>query len=101
MSAELLSAAETAARLGITVTTFYDWLGKSRLGELEIRGRRVTISYLQGGARGQGRIRLEPQEVERLREQMRVSTVTPPPRNLPVRRDSFPGIVVPLGRPPR
>lgn len=99
MSDELLTAAAAAVRLGITVTTLYDWLGRSRIGRLEIRGRRVTISYLQGGAKGQGRIRIEAQEVERLRELMRVSTIIPPPRRTPLRRDSFPGIVVPLGRP--
>lgn len=99
MSDELLTAAAAARRLGITVTTLYDWLGRSRIGELEIRGRRVTIDYLQGGARGQGRIRIEAQEVERLRELMRVATITVPPRRVPLRRDSFPGIVVPLGRP--
>lgn len=99
MSDELLTAAAAARRLGITATTLYDWLGRSRVGELEIRGRRVTIDYLQGGARGQGRIRIEAQEVERLRELMCVATITPPPRRVPLRRENFPGIVVPLGRP--
>jgi hypothetical protein len=100
VSDELLTAAAAAVRLGITVTTLYDWLGRSRVGELEIRGRRVTIDYLQAGARGQGRIRIEAHEVERLRELMRVATIAPPPpRRAPLRHDSFPGIVVPLGRP--
>ena len=96
---QLLSACEAARRLGITVTTLYDWLGRSRIGELEIRGRRVTISYLQGGARGQGRIRIEAHEVERVRELMRVAPIVPPPRRMPLRQHSFPHINVPLGRP--
>jgi excisionase family DNA binding protein len=100
MSDELLTAAEAARRLGITATTLYDWLGRSRIGELEIRGRRVTIDYLQGGARGQGRIRIEAAEVARIRELMRVVPQVPVPRRPPVRAMSFPGITVPLGRPP-
>lgn len=60
----------------------------------------MTIDFLQDGARGQGRIRIEAQAVERSRELMRVATIAPPPsRQAPLRCDSFPGIVVPLGRP--
>ena len=99
MSDELLTAASAAAQLGLSVATFYDWLGRSRIGALEIRGHRVAINYLQGGARGQGRIRIEAREVERLRELMRVR-----PQSVPVQRRaplprSWPGINVPLGRP--
>lgn len=99
MSDELLTAASAAVRLGLSVSTFYDWLGRSRIGTLEIRGQRVAINYLQGGARGQGRIRIEAREVERLRDLMRVR-----PQSVPVRRraplpHSWPGINVPLGRP--
>lgn len=99
MSDELLTPAAAARRLGITVTTLYDWLGRSRIGQFEIRGRRVTISYLQGGAKGQGRIRIEADEVERVRELMRVTSFAPPPRRMPLRQHSFPHIHVPLGRP--
>lgn len=99
MSEDFLTAAEAARRLGITTTTFYDWVGKSRIGELEIRGRRVTIEFFQGGARGQGRIRLEAGEVERLRELMRVRSQTVAVRPPPVKQTHFPGIYVPLGRP--
>lgn len=101
MSDELLTAAEAARRLGITVTTLYDWLGRSRTGKLEIRGRRVTINYLQAGAKGQGRIRIEAGEIDRLRELMRVHTlpiVRRAPRTTPTH---WPGISVPLGRPDR
>lgn len=99
MADELLSAAAAAEQLGIKVTTFYDWLGRSRLGELEIRGQRVTIDYLQGGAKGQGRIRIEAQEIARLKELMRVGTrAIAIPRSCPSPRN-WPGIVVPLGRP--
>jgi len=101
MSDELLTAAEAAHRLGIMVTTLYDWLGRSRIGELEIRGRRVTINYLQAGPKGQGRIRIESAEIDRLRDLMRVPTlpvVRRAPRTTPT---TWPGITVPLGRPQR
>src|SRR5437763_1715334 len=68
MAEELLSAREAARRLGIAVATLYDWLGRSDRGLLVLRGRPVTVGYLQGGPRGQGRIRVEAGEVERLRD---------------------------------
>jgi len=99
MSDELLTAAEAAVRLGITAATLYDWLGRSRIGELEIRGSRVTIDFLQGGPRGQGRIRIEAGEVLRLRELMRVRPRIAPVPARPIKSASWPGIHVPLGRP--
>jgi excisionase family DNA binding protein len=96
---DLLTAAQAAERLGVTVTTLYDWLGRSRIGELEIRGQRVTINFFQGGARGQGRIRLEVGEVERLRELMRVRSQAVVVRRLPVQQTQWPGIYVTPGRP--
>lgn len=101
MSDELLTAAEAARRLGITVTTLYDWLGRSRLGDLEIRGQRVTINYLQAGAKGQGRIRIEIAEIDRLRELMRVQPLSTKQRSPRVKLNHWPGITVPLGRPDR
>lgn len=100
MDDPLLTPREAACRLGITATTLYDWLGRSRYGLLEIRGQRVTIDYLQGGPRGQGRIRIEGREVERLKELMRVKPQVAPVRRSPTSR-SFPGITVKLGRPDR
>ena len=99
MDDELLSARAAARRLGITPATLYDWLGQSRRGLLVIRGQRVAIDYLQGGAKGQGRIRIAAGEVERLKDLMRVRTRHVATRRAPIRRDSFPGITVPLGRP--
>jgi hypothetical protein len=99
MSDDLLTAAEAARRLGITTTTLYDWLGRSRIGELEIRGQRVTVNFFQGGARGQGRIRLEVGEVERLRELMRVQPQAVVVRRPPVKQTQWPGIYVTPGRP--
>lgn len=99
MSDDLLTAADAAARLGVSVTTLYDWLGRSRIGALEIRGQRVVINYLQGGARGQGRIRIEVREVERLRELMRVRPLSAPVRRIRSSPRNWPGIHVPLGRP--
>jgi hypothetical protein len=99
-SDQLLNSGEAARRLGITTTCLYDWLGQSDRGLLVIRGQPVTVNYLQGGRRGQGRIRIEPAEIERLRELMRVVPRAYVPRRLPVRTMNFPGITVPLGRPP-
>jgi hypothetical protein len=101
MSGELLSSREAAQRLGITVATLYDWLGQSDRGLLVIRGQRVSINYLQGGPQGQGRIRIEADEVERLKNLMRVRPEPLVPRHPPIRQDTFPGITVPLGRPDR
>ena len=99
MDDELLSAQEAARRLGITATTLYDWLGQSNHGLLVIRGQRVAIDYLQGGTKGQGRIKITQGEVERIKDLMRVRAQYGAVRRAPVRRDSFPGITVPLGRP--
>ncbi len=99
MDDKLLSTSEAARRLGIRPTTLYDWLGRSRAGLLVIRGQTVTIGYLQGGEKGQGRIRIPAVEIERLNELMRVTSVPVPTRRPPVPKQSFPGITVPLGRP--
>jgi hypothetical protein len=99
MSAELLTSFEAAHRLGISVTTLYDWLGQSDRGLLRIRGQCVTVEYLQGGGAGQGRILIEPTEVDRIRELMRVRPQIAPQRRPPIPRETYPGITVPLGRP--
>ena len=99
LSDQLLNAGEAARRLGITSTCLYDWLGQSDRGLLVIRGQAVTVNYFQGGPRGQGRIRIEAAEVERLKELMRVLPQAYAPRRMPVRAVNFPGITVPLGRP--
>jgi hypothetical protein len=96
---ELLPTKEAARRLGITVTTLYDWLGQSDVGLLVIRGQRVTIRYFQSGANGQGKIQIESREVDRLRELMRVVPQRAIQRRPHLHSDRFPGITVPLGRP--
>lgn len=101
MSNELLTAAEAARRLGIRVTTLYDWLGQSDHGLLRIRGAPFTIDYLQSGPRGQGKIAVEAAEVERIKQGLRVVPQSHAPlRRMPSPR-SYPGITVPLGRPPQ
>ena len=85
--------------MGITTTCLYDWLGQSDRGLLVIRGQAVTVNYFQGGPRGQGRIRIEASEIERLKELMRVVPQAYVLRRPPVRVMNFPGITVPLGRP--
>jgi hypothetical protein len=97
--ADLLSACQAARRLGVSVTTLYDWLGLSDHGLLIIRGQPVTVEYFQGGPQGQGRIRIEASEVERIIELMRVHPQRARPVRRPVPRQAFPGITVPLGRP--
>lgn len=99
MSEQFFTAKYAAMRLGITVATFYDWLGQSDCGLLVIRGEKVTVRYYQGGRQGQGRIRIEADEIERLRELMRVVPQRRAVRGPAVRHDRFPGIHVPLGRP--
>jgi hypothetical protein len=99
MADPLLPAREAARRLGVNVTTLYGWLGLSDRGLLVIRGRRVTIDYLQGGPRGQGRILIEQAELERLKGVMRVVPESHCVRRPPLGADRFPGITVPLGRP--
>ena len=88
-----------AHRLGVSVTTLYSWLGLSDRGLLVIRGQPVTVNYFQAGPAGQGRIRIESSEVERLKELMRVVVDPRRPRRPPVPRGRFPGITVALGRP--
>jgi len=99
MEGELLTPKQAAQRLGITPTTLYDWLGQSDHGLLVIRGENVTINYFQGGPHGQGRIRIEAAEVERIKDCLRVR----PQRLIASRpgpsQTTFPGITVPLGRP--
>jgi hypothetical protein len=95
----LLDSRDSAAFLGISVTTLYDWLRQSDEGTFELRGQATTINYYQGGRHGQGRIKIEPSEIERLQQLMRVH---PRPQKKPrqlIKLQQFPGITVPLGRP--
>ena len=95
----LFSAQEAAHFLGVATTTLYAWLAQSDQGILVIRGRTVQIDYLQGGPNGQGRIKIERRELERVKTLMRVLQVRRLPRRLRARRRTYPGITVPLGRP--
>ncbi|WP_286765567.1 MULTISPECIES: DNA-binding protein [Rhodopirellula] len=95
----LLSSADAAQRLGISVLTLYDWLTQSDVGEFQLRGQQVTIDYLQGGRRGQGRIRIPEKEVQRLLDLMRVKPKAPrSTRSKPTKR-SHQHITATLGRP--
>jgi hypothetical protein len=99
MSNALPSSKEVAERLGISRASLYDWLAQSDSGCFEIRGRTITIDYLQGGPKGQGRIKIEAREVERLKELMRVRPRPARQRRPPTQRRYFPGITVELGDP--
>jgi len=96
---DLLTTQNAAQRLGISRAGLYDWLAQSDAGTLVIRGQPVTIEYFQGGPRGQGRIKIEAREVERLKELMRVRPRPVRQRRPPTRRQHYPGITVELGDP--
>ena len=97
MERDLLSAAEAARRLGISRETLYQWLADSNAGTLVIRGQSVTIDYFQSGRRGQGRIQIDADEVERIIELMRVRPCVQRRRKPPTQRRHYPGIYVELG----
>jgi len=101
MPANLLSTDEAAERLGITRSTLYDWLAQSDSGEFMIRGQAETINYFQGGRRGQGRIKFEEREINRLLTRMKVQPKENKPRQLPKqkRKSDFQYIKVKPGRP--
>jgi hypothetical protein len=99
MSKKLFATQEAASRLGMAVASLYDLLSQSDQGTLVIRGQPATINYLQGGPRGQGRLKLEASEIERIKELMRVRPGHSRQRSASIRRNAFPGITVPLGRP--
>lgn len=99
VSSDLLTPAQAAQRLGIQTTTFYDWLGRARIGRLVLHGKPFALRFRQTGTRGQGRILIETAEIERLSECLLVrprQVLSRAPRS-PAR--TFPGIHVPLGRP--
>ncbi len=99
MESNLQTTQKAAQWLGISKATFYDWLAQSDAGTLVIRGQPVTIDYYQGGPRGQGRIKIETAEIERLRELMRVRPNFRSQRRPPRRAGHYPGIYVELGDP--
>lgn len=99
MATDWLTAQQAAKELGISVLTFYDWLAQSDRGEFVLRGNAVEIKYFQGGRRGQGRIRIERNEIKRIKEEMRVKPQMRFQRRQPTKFEQFPGIKVPLGRP--
>lgn len=99
MTTDWLTAKQAAERLGISVLTLYDWLAQSDRGEYMIRGQAVVITYFQGGRRGQGKIQIQVDEIDRLQEFMRVKPHAKIQRREPVSTTQFPGITVPLGRP--
>lgn len=100
MDEELLTTGQAAQRLGISRASFYSWLAQSNAGTFVLHGQPVTIDHLQGGAKGRGRIRINAQEVARLKELMRVRPRPTEPRHPPISRAHYPGIIVRLGRPP-
>lgn len=99
MGHRLVSAEEASQRLGLKRNTLYSWLNQSDKGSLLIRGRPVTVAYFQAGPRGQGRIKIEIAEVERIKSLMRVQPGSNRMRQTPLKQASYPGINVPLGRP--
>ncbi|MCD0462482.1 DNA-binding protein [Roseiconus lacunae] len=99
MSDELLDSETASKRLGVSTLTLYGWLSASDAGEFQIRGQAVTIDYFQSGRRGQGRIRISKNEVNRLLELMRVRPKSHRRRNRPTRKQARQHITSSLGRP--
>jgi len=99
MADEYVQPSEAARRLGISVTTLYDWLSQSDYGLLKIRGETVTIQYLQSGPAGHGRIRIASAEIDRIMECMRVRPTGTVMGRPPMKQSDYPGITVPLGCP--
>jgi hypothetical protein len=99
MEHDLLTTRQAAQRLGISMASLYSWLAQSNAGTFVLHGQPVTIAHLQSGARGQGRINFESQEIDRLKELMRVHPRSIPQRQPLIRQTQFPGISVKLGRP--
>ncbi|UBM36599.1 helix-turn-helix domain-containing protein [Bremerella sp. TYQ1] len=96
---KLLSSADAAERLGISVLTLYEWLSQSDSGQFQIRGQRLFIEYSQGGAKGQGRIRISENEIDRLLGLMRVQPQAKKPRRSQSPKPKSHFITTPLGRP--
>ena len=99
MSSELLSSDQAARRLGISVLTLYCWLNQSDAGEFEIRAQPVTVAYYQGGRCGQGRIKIDTREIERLLSLMRVTPRSACARKRPIKKTTLQHITTQLGRP--
>lgn len=99
MPSELLSAVQAARRLGISVLTLYGWLRQSNAGVFEICGQNVTIVHYQTGPRGQGRIRIECEEIDRLLSIMRVSPKPVAFQKKPAKKRALQHITAKLGRP--
>ena len=99
MFTQLLSTKDAAAALGVSVFTLYDWLKQSDAGRFVIRGQPVTIEYYQGGQRGQGRIQIDAQEIQRLLNLMRVSPARKVVRRTASKPKTLQHITATLGRP--
>jgi len=99
MALDFVNVREAASRLGVSSSQLYQWLCQSDRGEFVIRGEPVTIDYFQGGPKGQGRIRIDTAEIERLNNLMRVRPRRRPPRRPSTPGGLYPGITVKLGRP--
>lgn len=99
MSSELLTTEEAARRLAISRATLYDWMRQSNGGSFAIRGQAVSIDYYQGGGKGQGRIKIEAEEIERLLSLMRVAPMPAQKLIRPTKKQPLRYINVKLGRP--
>lgn len=99
MTTNLLASREAAARLGISTLTLYDWLSQSDAGAFVIRGKATTIHYLQGGRKGQGRIKIAEPEVNRILSLMIASPRQREARKTPQTRRSLQHITTKPGRP--
>jgi hypothetical protein len=99
MAKQLLNTKDAAAAIGVSVLTLYDWLSQSDSGKFEIRGQPVTVEYFQGGRRGQGRIKIAHQEIERILSLMRVTPKVASSRSRCKKKPTLQHITTKLGRP--
>lgn len=99
MAHELLTSNDAAERLGISTLTLYDWLSQSDAGEFMIRSQPTTIEYLQGGRKGQGRIRIAESEIMRLLSLMTVTPATVKTRKPSQKKRLLQHITTTPGRP--
>lgn len=99
MISERLSSDEAAKRLGISRATLYEWLSQSDSGSFVIRCTSVTINYYQSGRRGQGRIQIDAEEIEKLLLLMKVSPNPKQRLRSTRKKPSLTHITTTLGRP--
>lgn len=71
-SENLITLAEAAKRLSLSVNTIRRYCNLSRKGKLVLNGTPMKIRFYQTGSRGQGRILIDETELATIREAIAV-----------------------------